>query len=54
VAASVTAPIFNGFTLYNKQKAAEAALEQAEAQYRATVIIAFQNVADGCRQTRAR
>jgi outer membrane protein TolC len=47
--ASATAPIFDGFTLYNKQKAAEAALEQAEAQYRATVITAFQNVADALR-----
>jgi NodT family efflux transporter outer membrane factor (OMF) lipoprotein len=47
--ASVTAPIFDGFTLYNKQKAAEAALDQAEAQYRATVIAAFQNVADALR-----
>src|SRR5665213_3356936 len=49
VAASATAPIFDGFTLYNKQKAAEAALDQAEAQYRATVITAFQNVADALR-----
>jgi NodT family efflux transporter outer membrane factor (OMF) lipoprotein len=49
LAASVTAPIFDGFTLYNKQKAAEAALDQAEAQYRATVIAAFQNVADALR-----
>ena len=49
IAASVTAPIFDGFTLYNKQKAAEAALNQAEAQYRATVITAFQNVADALR-----
>jgi NodT family efflux transporter outer membrane factor (OMF) lipoprotein len=49
LAAGVTAPIFDGFTLYNKQKAAEAALEQAEAQYRATVITAFQNVADALR-----
>jgi NodT family efflux transporter outer membrane factor (OMF) lipoprotein len=47
--ASATAPIFDGFTLYNKQKAAEAALDQAEAQYRATVIAAFQNVADALR-----
>jgi NodT family efflux transporter outer membrane factor (OMF) lipoprotein len=54
--AGVTAPIFDGFTLYNKQKAAEAALDQAEAQYRATVITAFQNVADALRalQTDAR
>jgi len=49
LAGSVTAPIFDGFTLYNKQKAAEAALEQAEAQYRSTVITAFQNVADALR-----
>src|SRR6202171_2755675 len=46
LAASATAPIFDGFTLYNKQKAAEAALDQAEALYRAIVITAFQNVAD--------
>ncbi len=49
LAAGTTAPIFDGFTLYNKQKAAEAALDQAEAQYRATVITAFQNVADALR-----
>lgn len=49
IVASATAPIFDGFTLYNKQKAAEAALDQAEAQYRATVITAFQNVADALR-----
>jgi len=45
----VTAPIFDGFTLYHKQKAAEAALDQADAQYRSTVIAAFQNVADALR-----
>lgn len=49
LAASATAPIFDGFTLYHKQKAAEAALDQAEAQYRSTVISAFQNVADALR-----
>ena len=36
-------------TLLNKQKAAEAGLEQAEAQYRDTVIKAFRNVADTLR-----
>ena len=51
--AGVTAPIFDGLTLYHKQKAAEAALEQAEAQYRATVITAFQNVADALRALQA-
>jgi NodT family efflux transporter outer membrane factor (OMF) lipoprotein len=49
LAASATAPIFDGLTLYHKQKAAEAALDQAEAQYRSTVITAFQNVADALR-----
>lgn len=49
IGAATTAPIFDGFTLYNKQKAAEAALDQAEAQYRATVVTAFQNVADALR-----
>jgi len=53
LAASATAPIFDGFTLYNKQKAAEAALEQAEAQYRAAVITAFQNVAAALRALQA-
>jgi NodT family efflux transporter outer membrane factor (OMF) lipoprotein len=47
--ASVTQTIFDGFTLYHKQKAAEAAYDQAEAQYRSTVITAFQNVADTLR-----
>jgi len=53
LAATATQPIFDGFTLYNKQKAAEAALEQAEAQYRSTVITAFQNVADALRALQA-
>lgn len=44
--ASLTAPIFDGFTLAHKEKAARAALEQAAAQYRSTVVTAFQNVAD--------
>jgi NodT family efflux transporter outer membrane factor (OMF) lipoprotein len=49
LAASATQPIFDGLTLYNKQKAAEAALEQADALYRTAVITAFQNVADALR-----
>ena len=53
IGAAVTQPIFDGLTLYHKQKAAEAALEQAEAQYRATVITAFQNVADALRALQA-
>jgi outer membrane protein TolC len=46
-------PIFDGFTLYHKQRAAEAAYNQAEAQYRSTVITAFQNVADTLRAIQA-
>jgi len=49
VAATATQPIFDGLTLYHKQKAAEAALDQAKSQYRSTVIVALQNVADALR-----
>ena len=56
LAASITAPVFDGFTLYHKQKAAEAFLDQADATYRQTVITAIQNVADAVKslQTDAR
>jgi len=47
--ASGTQPIFHGFTLLHQQHAAEAAYEQAQAQYRSTVLAAFQNVADALR-----
>ena len=46
LAAGLTQPIFQGGTLLHRKRAAEAALDQAEAQYRSTVIAAFQNVAD--------
>lgn len=46
LAADVAQPIFQGGTLLHKQRAAEAAYDQAAAQYRGTVIAAFQNVAD--------
>jgi NodT family efflux transporter outer membrane factor (OMF) lipoprotein len=49
VAGGVTGPIFDGFTLLHKQRAAQAAFDQAAAQYKATVISAFQNVADTLR-----
>ena len=42
----VTQPLFDGFTLLHKKRAAQQALIQAQAQYRSTVISAFQNVAD--------
>jgi NodT family efflux transporter outer membrane factor (OMF) lipoprotein len=49
IAAGVTGPLFDGFTLLHKQRAAQAAFNQAAAQYKATVISAFQNVADTLR-----
>jgi outer membrane protein TolC len=39
-------PIFHGGELIHKRRAALAAYEQAAAQYRSTVLQAFQNVAD--------
>jgi NodT family efflux transporter outer membrane factor (OMF) lipoprotein len=44
--ASVSQTIFAGFTLQQKQRAAEAGFDQAAAQYRLAVLTAFQNVAD--------
>ena len=46
LAANLTQPIFQGGTLLHRQRAAEAAYDQAAAQYRSTVLTAFQNVAD--------
>jgi len=46
---NVAQTAFDGMTLYNKQKAVEAAFDQAKAQYRDTGIKAFQNVADALR-----
>jgi NodT family efflux transporter outer membrane factor (OMF) lipoprotein len=46
VAANVAQTLFDGGTLLHRQRAAEAAFEQAAAQYRSTVVTAFQNVAD--------
>ena len=46
LAGSITQPIFEGGTLLHRQLAAEAALSGALAQYRGTVLTAFQNVAD--------
>jgi len=49
VIGGVTQPIFDAGTLFRRQRAAEETLTQAQAQYRATVIGAFQNVADALR-----
>ncbi len=46
LAASGTQPILHGGTLLHQQRAAEAAFEASAAQYRNTVLAAFQNVAD--------
>ncbi|MGB6537497.1 MAG: efflux transporter outer membrane subunit [Xanthobacteraceae bacterium] len=48
-ATSGTQPIFHGFTLLHQERAAKAAYEMAAAQYRNTVLGAFQNVADALR-----
>jgi NodT family efflux transporter outer membrane factor (OMF) lipoprotein len=46
LAAGVTQPVFEGGTLRHRQRAAEAALTQAQEQYRGVLLTAFQNVAD--------
>ena len=49
ISGSVTQPIFQGGTLLHRELAAKATYKQAAAQYRSTVITAFQNVADALR-----
>jgi NodT family efflux transporter outer membrane factor (OMF) lipoprotein len=46
VAGSITQTVFDGGTLIHKTRAARAAYDQAAAEYRSTVLSAFQNVAD--------
>ncbi|HUO03246.1 MAG TPA: efflux transporter outer membrane subunit [Rhizomicrobium sp.] len=46
IGAGLTQPIFDGGQLLHKSRAARATLDQASAQYQATVIAALQNVAD--------
>jgi NodT family efflux transporter outer membrane factor (OMF) lipoprotein len=53
IAGNAVQPIFDGGTLRYKQQAAEEALAQAMAQYRGTVLTAFQNVADTLRALQA-
>lgn len=43
---NVTQTVLDGGALYAKKKGAQAALEQADAQYQSTVLAAFRNVAD--------
>jgi NodT family efflux transporter outer membrane factor (OMF) lipoprotein len=49
IGASVLQPLFRGGTLAHEKRAAVAAYESSEAQYRSTVLGAFQNVADTLR-----
>jgi len=49
LAAGVTQPLFRGGTLLHQKREAEAAYDAAAAQYRSTVLTAFQNVADALR-----
>lgn len=53
IGASLTQTLFDAGALIYRHSAAEAALDQAGAQYRATVILACQNVADTLRALRA-
>lgn len=49
VGASIAQTVLDGGALWAKKKAAQAALEQADAQYRSVVLTAFRNVADTLR-----
>ncbi|MGA2089724.1 MAG: TolC family protein, partial [Stellaceae bacterium] len=53
IAAGIAQPIFHGGTLLHEKRAAEAGYDEAAAQYRSTVIGAFQNVADALRALQA-
>ncbi len=46
LAASVTQPLFKGGQLVHERRAAVAAAQEAAANYKATVLVAFQNVSD--------
>ncbi len=46
IGANATQTLFEGGTLLHRKRAAEAAMNQAAAMYRSTVLTAFQNVAD--------
>ena len=51
--ASLTQTLFDAGALLHKRRAADAALDEAAAQYRAAVILACQNVADTLRALQA-
>ncbi len=53
IGAGLAQPLFHGGTLTHQKRAAEAAFQAAAAQYRNTVLTAFQNVADALRALEA-
>jgi outer membrane protein TolC len=53
IAGNAAQTVFDAGSLFYKQKAAEEATAQAAAQYRSTVLVAFQNVADVLRALQA-
>ena len=53
IAGSLSAPIFHGGALTARRRAAIAAYDQSAAEYRSTVLTAFQNVADALYQVEA-
>jgi NodT family efflux transporter outer membrane factor (OMF) lipoprotein len=53
IGANLTQTLFAGGALVHRKRAADAALDQAGAAYRATVLGAFQNVADALRTLEA-
>jgi NodT family efflux transporter outer membrane factor (OMF) lipoprotein len=53
IAGNVAQTVFDAGTLMYKQRAAEAATEQALSQYRSVALAAFQNVADALRALQA-
>ncbi len=53
IAGSLTQPLFKGGQLLHQRRAAVAAAQEADANYRATVITAFQNVSDTLHALRA-
>jgi NodT family efflux transporter outer membrane factor (OMF) lipoprotein len=53
IGSSLTQTVFDGGTLLAKKRAADAALDQAMAQYESTTVTAFQNVADALRALQA-
>ena len=53
VAASIASPVFDAGSLYHSREAKIAVFDQAEAKYRSTVLLAFQNVADSLRAIEA-